>query len=103
MRIRPVFTDPVTICDASALLSIIFVAHINIYLTATHLPGVINVTADHLSRQAFQVTTTLLFKPTLIPPSAFQLTSPRTLDWISPHFLQLIQQTIYSRGQKKLT
>jgi len=35
-----------------------FVAHFDIYLTATHLPGVSNVTADQLSQgnvyQAFQ-------------------------------------------------
>ena len=75
-----------------------FVAHFDIYLTATHLPGVINVTADHLSRgnlhQAFQVTPTLSLKPTAIPPSAIQLISPHRLDWIFPHFPQLFQQAL---------
>jgi len=70
----------------------------NIYLTATHLPGTFNVTADHLSRgnlhQAFQVFPTLSLEPTVIPPSVFQLISPYKLNWISPHFFQLFQQTI---------
>ena len=75
-----------------------FVAHFDIYITASHLPGVINVTADHLSRgntsQAFKVTPTLTQYPTIIPSSAFRLISPHTLDWISPGFLQLFQQTL---------
>ena len=75
-----------------------FVAHFDIYLTATHLPGVINVTADHLSwrnlQQAFETTPSLTAEPTLIPPSALQLILPHRLDWISPHFLQLFQQTL---------
>ena len=49
-----------------------FVAHFDIYVTASHLPGLINITADHLSRgnvaQAFTVTPTLAQHPTLIPP-----------------------------------
>ena len=40
-----------------------FVAHFDNYIIASHLPGVINVTADHLSHgymcQAFEVTPTL--------------------------------------------
>ena len=75
-----------------------FVAHFDIYLTASHLPGVINVTADHLSRgnshQAFQATPDLAPEPTEIPPSAFQLLSPQGVDWISPHFPQLFKQTL---------
>ena len=81
-----------------------FVAHFDIYLTATHLPGVINVTADHLSRgnlqQAFQATPTLSPVRTVIPPTAFQLISPCRLDWISPHFLQLFQQTLSFSDQR---
>ena len=73
-------------------------AHFDIYITASHLPGVINVTADHLSRgyicQAFEVTPTLAQHPAIIPSAAFRLISPHTLDWISPGFLQLFQQTL---------
>ena len=68
-----------------------FVAHLNIYITATHLTGVISVTDDHLSHgrlnQAFQVTPTSSYQSTVILHTAFQLISPRRFDWISPHFL----------------
>ena len=41
----------------------LFLAHFDIYVTASHLPGLINITADHLSQgntaQAFEVTPTL--------------------------------------------
>ena len=74
-----------------------FVAHFDIYLTASHLPGLINVTADRLSRgnlhQAFQATPSLSPESTPIP-SALQLLSPHRLDWISPHFPKLFQQTL---------
>ena len=56
------------------LLSLLFsfvVAHFDIYIAVPHLPGVINVTTDHLSRgntyQAFEVTLTLTQHPTIIP------------------------------------
>ena len=86
------------VCNAPTPLLNIFVAHFDIYITASHLPGVINVTADHLSRgnmhQAFEVAPTLTQHPTVIPPSAFRLISPYTLDWKPPGFLQLFQQTL---------
>ena len=51
-----------------------FVAHFDIYLTAS---GIINVAADHLSRGSLgQAFPSLSPKPTLIPPSVFQLISP---------------------------
>ena len=72
-------------------------AHFDIYHTASHLPGVINVTADHLFHgnlhQAFQATLSLSPEPSLVPPSAFELLSSYSLDWTSPHFPQLFQQT----------
>ena len=75
-----------------------FVAHFNMYVTASHLPGLINITADHLSRgntaQAFEVTPTLAQHPTPIPSSAMRLISPHALDWTSPSFLQLFQQML---------
>ena len=75
-----------------------FVAYYDLYITATHLPGAINVTADHLSRgkllQAFQSTPSLSQQPTSLPPSVFQLISPQRLDWTSTQFLQLFQVTI---------
>ena len=75
-----------------------FVAYYDIYITATHLSGANNVTADHLSRgkqlQAFQSTPNLSQQPTTLPPSVFQLISPQGLDWTSTQFLQLFQVTI---------
>ena len=75
-----------------------FVAHFDIYLTAFHLPGLINIIANRLSRgnlhQALQATPSLSPEPTPIPPSALQLLSPHRLDWISPHFPELFQQTL---------
>ena len=51
-----------------------FVAHFDIYVTASHLAGLINITADHLSRgnmtQAVAVTPTLAQHPSLIPISS---------------------------------
>ena len=75
-----------------------FIAHFNIQITATHLPGTLNITADHLSQgnltQAFLATPTLLQHPTIIPPPVFTLVSPKQLDWTSPTFSSLFQQTL---------
>jgi len=75
-----------------------FVAHFDIYITATYLPGAINVMADHLSRgrfsQAFQVTPTLSCHFTPIPYTAYELISPRKIEWTSLYFHQLFQQTL---------
>jgi len=72
----------------------------DIQVTATYLPGALNVTADHLSRgnliQAFLATPTLSQKPTNIPLSAFKLVSPKQLDWTSPQFHHLFQETLPS-------
>ena len=77
-----------------------FVAHFDICITASHLPGVINVTVDHLSCgnmcQAFKATPSLTQYSAIIPSSASGLISPHTLDWISPGFLQLFQITLSS-------
>jgi len=76
-----------------------FIAHFDIYISATHLPGIINVTADHLSRghlsQVFQVTPTLSHHPTVILYIAYKLISPCRIDWISSYFLQLFQRRHY--------
>ena len=67
------------------LRSIIFVAHFDICITGSHLPGVISVTANHLSWQhvsGYEVTPTLMQHPAIIPSSAFRLLSPHTLKWI---------------------
>ena len=78
-----------------------FLLHIStsVLLPLTYkLPGVINVTADHLSRgnmcEAFKATPSLTQHPAIIPSSAFWLISPHTLDWASTGFLQLFQLTL---------
>ena len=75
-----------------------FIAHFDIYLTATHLLGAVNITADHLSwgntYKAFQATPSLVQNPTRIPPSAFKLVSPYRVDWTSPSFLDLFQNIL---------
>ena len=77
-----------------------FVAHFDIYITSSHLPGVINVTTGHLSHgnmcQAFKATPFLTQHPAIIPSSAFRQISPHTLNWTSPGFLQLFQITLSS-------
>ena len=47
-----------------------FVVHFDIYITVSYLPGVINVTADHLSRgnRSHTLEVTLVQHPTVIPP-----------------------------------
>ena len=81
------------VCSLSFL-----VVYFNIYITASHLPGIRNVTADHLSRghtsQAFEATPTLAQHQTAIPPLLFKLISPHTLDWTSPRFPQLFHDIL---------
>ena len=64
-----------------------FVAHFNIYVTVSHLPSVINITADHLSwgnmAQAVAVTPTLAPHPSLILLLIMRLISPPC--WIGHH------------------
>ena len=83
-----------------------FVAHFDISIVATHLPGVMNTTADHLSRgnftTALQSNPTLSQQPTHLPPSIFHIVSPQGLDWTSPQFVQLFQETLSSVYQTQV-
>jgi len=78
-----------------------FVAHFDIYLTASHILGVINITADHFSRsnlnQAFRVNPGLSPKPTSIPPSIFHLTDWIGLLLISPNYFRKSYQLSTTR------
>ena len=80
-----------------------FIAHFDITITATHLPGVMNTTADHLSRgkltSARQSNPALSAQPTHLPPSISHIVSPQGLDWTSPQFLQLFQEILSSLQQ----
>ena len=75
-----------------------FIAHFDISIAATHLPGVLNTTADHLSRgnliPAIRSYPALSQQPTHLPPSIFHMVSPQGIDWTSPHFLQLFQEAL---------
>ncbi|XP_065918904.1 uncharacterized protein [Dysidea avara] len=75
-----------------------FAALFQIKITATHIPGIENVAADTLSRnflprfwsaypQAAQF-------PSYIPIPLLTLLSPKQLDWTSPKFLSLFQETV---------
>ena len=56
------------------------------------------MTADHLSRghfsRAFQVTPTLSYHAMAIPYTAYELISPRRIEWTSPYFRLQFQQTL---------
>ena len=72
-----------------------FTAHYDIDLACTHIAGVANTTADHLSRNLFfsqNPHASLL--PTPLPASLLQITSIPGPDWTSAHFSQLFISTI---------
>ena len=70
-----------------------FVAHFHIFVTVIHLLGVMNITANNLSRRnlalALQSNPTLSQQPIHLPPSIPCIASPQGLDWTSPKFLKL--------------
>ena len=65
-----------------------FVAYFDITVSATHLPGVTNITADCLSGnnilQAFQATSVFSMQPSPLPTPITQTVIPLGPDWISP-------------------
>ena len=75
-----------------------FAALFQIRTTATHIPGINNVTADMLSRnlpaefqRAYpQASQYLLF----VPIPLLTLLSPKQLDWTSPGFQSLFQEAL---------
>ena len=81
-----------------------FVAYFDITVSATHLPGVTNVTADCLSRnnilQAFQATPVLSMQPSPLPTPVTQIITPLGPDWTSPQFRQLFQKTLSVMQEK---
>jgi len=75
-----------------------FTAYFDISITATHLPGVLNTSADMLSRnqlcQFHHLHPDTSFVPAFLPPSLLSLICPHQLDWTSPAFIKLFKQTI---------
>ena len=75
-----------------------FAALFQIRIIATHIPGIDNVAADMLSRNLlseFQEAYPQASQfPSFIPTPLLTLLSPRQLDWTSPGFLLLFQETL---------
>ena len=75
-----------------------FAALFQIRITAIHIPGVDNVTADLLSRnlltQLWAASPQAAQFPTYVPIPLLQLLSPKELDWTSHRFLSLFMETL---------
>ena len=75
-----------------------FQALFNINIRASHIPGVLNISADMLSRNQTEKFLLLYPQssrtPVPIPSPLLQMVSPHKLDWTSPSFLQYLKQTI---------
>ena len=77
-----------------------FTAYFNISIRATHLPGVLNTSADMLSRNQlesfFQFNPDASRIPTPLPTPLLQLISPCQLDWTSTtfFFIKFFKQTV---------
>ena len=69
----------------------IFTALFDIDITATHISGINNKTADILSRnqlkEFFAANLEASQFPTLVPLSLLSLIAPQQLDWTSPSFM----------------
>ena len=76
----------------------LFIDYYDIHITATHIPGVANLTADCLSRcqmqPFFSLNPQAAKDPTPLPLSLLQLIALPGSDWTSPHFHQLFITTI---------
>ena len=75
-----------------------FTAYFDVSINASHLPGVLNTSADMLSRnqvhQFFQLHPEVSHDPTPLPPSLQELISPCQLDWTSATFIKLFKETV---------
>lgn len=75
-----------------------FTSYFDISITVSHLPGVLNTSADMLSRnqmfQFHQLHPEASVANTPLSPTLLRLISPRQLDWTSPAFIKLFQQTV---------
>ena len=75
-----------------------FTAYFDVSINASHLPGVLNTSADMLSRnqvqQFFQLHPEASHDPTPLPLSLQELISPCQLDWTSATFIKLFKETV---------
>ena len=69
-----------------------FVAYYDIGIAATHIPGVANCTADHLSRnnmsQFFLLNPQVNQQPTSLPQSLIKIMTTPGMDWTSAAFTE---------------
>ena len=67
-----------------------FVAHFDMHITATHIVGTLNVSADHLSRfdmsSFFSLNPQATRQPAALPQPLLHLLSATGPDWTSPLF-----------------
>ena len=75
-----------------------FVAFYDIRLQCEHISGVLNCTADHLSRNNmhsfFLLHPQVSPLPVVLPPPLLQMVASRDLDWTSPDFNALFRDII---------
>ena len=75
-----------------------FTAYFGITLTANHIPGACNTTADQLSRNCmssfFTMNPNVSRVPAPLPTTTLQLLSPDGPDWTSLDFCKLFLATI---------
>ena len=76
----------------------LFTAHYDVDLVCEHIAGVVNTTADHLSRNNnylfFLQNTDASLLPTPLPAPLLQITNIQGPDWTSAHFSQLFISAI---------
>ena len=77
-----------------------FTAYFDIALTASHIPGACNTTADELSRNSmenfFTTNPDASRIPTPLPAPTLEIISPDGPDWTSPDFCKLFSLAIYN-------
>ena len=75
-----------------------FSAHFDIRVVASHIPGVVNIAADQLSRnksmEFLQANSHASRTPVTFPTPLLKLVSPRKQNWTSPSFLRHFKRTI---------
>ena len=80
----------------------IFVAHFNIHVSAVHISGVTNYTADCISRDNmllfFSLNSQVQLLPTPLPQPLLDIVSLSGPDWTSLHFIELFITTSYVQG-----
>ena len=81
-----------------------FVAHFNMHVSAVHVPGTTNDTADCLSRDNmllfFSLNPQAQLLPMQLPQSLLDILSLPGPDWTSPNFLGLLTTSLACNTHK---